>query len=110
MGTHLHIGKAILHDYFDFYCEQTLDDTEYIPVVKIVIDAMVKSMASDRFDMKDIQVVKNSLTEFNCDLYTNRWLIQAKEAENGNSLNEEEESEAAKYYFDYIYEHGEHPR
>ncbi len=35
MNTHLNIGKAILHDYFDFYCEQTLDDAEYIPVIKI---------------------------------------------------------------------------
>ena len=50
------------------------------------------------------------LTEFNRDLYINRWLIQAKEDENENSLDLEEESETAKYYFEYIYEHGEHPR
>ena len=110
MNTHLNIGKAILHDYFDFYCEQTLDDAEYILAVKIIINGIAKSMASDRFDMKDIQAVKKSLTEFNRDLYINSWLIQAKEDENENSLDLEEESETAKYYFDYIYEHGEHPR
>ena len=110
MNTHLNIGKAILHDYFDFYCEQTLDDAEYIPVIKIIINGIRKSMVSDRFDMKDIQAVKKSLTEFNRDLYINRWLIHAKEDENENSLDLEEESEAAKYYFDYIYKHGEHPR
>ena len=108
MNAHLNIGKVILQDYFDFYCEHTLDDAEYIPAVKIIINGITKSMNSERFDLNDIQAVKKSLTEFNRDLYIKRWLFQAKEDE--NSFDAEEESETAKYYFDYIYEHGEHPR
>jgi hypothetical protein len=65
-------------------------------------------MASEQIDIKNIQALKETLKKFNRDLYISGWLTQAKEAE--NELNLEEESEAAEYYFDYVYEHGEHPR
>ena len=42
MNTHINIGKVILQDYFDFYCEQKLDDEEYVPVVKIIINPIFR--------------------------------------------------------------------
>ena len=107
MDTYLNIGKSILQDYFNYYCEESLDDAEYIPVVKVIIDGITKSMDSEHFKGEDIQNIKETLKEFNRDLYVANWLKQTKEDE--GSLDSEGETESATYYFDYIYEHGEHP-
>ncbi len=109
MQRHINIGKSILNDYFDFYCEQMLDDADYIPVIKVIINGISKAMDRTQFNAKDIQTVKKTLMEYNRDLYINRWLENAKEDEDERNLNLEDEAESAKYYFDYIYEHGEHP-
>ena len=108
MDTHLNIGKSILHDFFDFYRKQGLDDVEYIPIVKIIINGASKPIPFSDLSDADIQHIKDTLKEINRDLYVGIWLKHAKEDE-GN-INVEEETESARYYFDYIYEHGKHPR
>lgn len=108
MDTHLNIGKSNLHDFFDFYRKQGLDDVEYIPIVKIIINGASKPIPFSDLSDADIQHIKDTLKEINRDLYVGIWLKHAKEDE-GN-INVEEETESARYYFDYIYEHGKHPR
>ena len=107
MQTHLNIGKSILRDYYDFSCEKSLDDAEYIPVVRIIIEGIVKAMSAENFNEKDIQAIENDLKEFNRAFYVNGWLNNTKEDE--GDIDVEEETESARYYFDYIYEHGEQP-
>jgi hypothetical protein len=48
------------------------------------------------------------LRTFNRQMYQNIWIKHAKEDEEQFDL--EKELQAAQYYFDYIYEHGKHPR
>jgi hypothetical protein len=48
------------------------------------------------------------LRTFNRQMYQNIGIKHAKEDEEQFDL--EKESQLAQYYFDYIYEHGEHPR
>jgi len=103
------IGIAILKNFFNYYHEQRLDDTEYIPVVKIIIDGIQESMLSSGITEKDVESLKNRLIEFTRELYKELWLEHAKENEDNEVFDLDSESESAEYYFDYIYEHGEHP-
>lgn len=46
MGNYENIGMIILKNLFDYYCEQKLDNAEYIRVVKVIINGIQKSMLS----------------------------------------------------------------
>ena len=104
------IGIAILKNFFNYYHEQRLDDAEYIPVVKIIINGIQESMLSSGIAEKDVESLKNRLIEFTRELYKELWLKHAKENEDSEVFDLDSESESAEYYFDYIYKHGEHPR
>ena len=65
-------------------------------------------MKADGFEDTDIKNVEEELIQLNMNLYIKRWLKHAKEAEEFPDL--ESETEAAQYYFEYIFEHEEHPR
>ncbi|MBL7174444.1 MAG: hypothetical protein ISS66_01345 [Desulfobacteraceae bacterium] len=110
MDNYQNIGMSILKNLFDFYCEKKLDDEEYIPVVKIIIKGIQESMPASNVPEKEIESLKNRLIEFNRELYKDLWLKHAKEHENPEQLDLDGELDSAAYYFDYIYEYGEHPR
>ena len=65
-------------------------------------------MKADGFEDTDIKNVEEELIQLNVNLYIKRWLKDAKEAEGFLAL--ESETEAAQYYFEYIFAHEEHPR
>jgi len=46
MDDYENIGISILKNFFDYYCEEKLDDAEYIPVVKVIINGIQESMLS----------------------------------------------------------------
>ena len=94
--------------YFKYYAKHSLDDTKYIPVVKIIINSIERAMKADGFENRDIKSVEEELVQLNMRLYIERWLRQAKEDE--EFPDSESETEAAQYYFEYILEHEEHPR
>ena len=104
------IGIAILKNFFDYYREQTLDDEDYIRVVKVIISGMQESMLSSGVTEKNVESLKSRLIEFSRGLYKELWLEHAREDEDSENLDLDGESKSATFYFDYIYEHGEHPR
>jgi hypothetical protein len=108
MNNYIKVGESILNKYFDHNCKNSLDDAEYIPIVKIIIHGIEESMLTENIDKKEIMKVKNKLKDFNRKLYTDLWLKNTRENE-GDDIDEEEESNSAKYYFDYVYKHEEHP-
>ena len=112
MGNYENIGMTILKSFFDYYCEQKLDDAEYVRVVKVIIDGIQESMLSSDIAEKEVVSLKTRLIGFNRKLYKDLWIKDAKEHEDPEriDLDLDSESESATYYFDYIYEHGEHPR
>jgi hypothetical protein len=69
-------------------------------------------MLSSDIAEKEVVSLKNRLIGFNRKLYKDLWIKNAKEHEDPEriDLDLDSESESATYYFDYIYEHGEHPR
>lgn len=109
--SYLQIGRTILRSYFDYYTKKSLDDTEYIPVVRLIIEGMAKEMRSSGMLGPNCHEVVDKLKAFNRSLYQNIWIEHAKEDEEWGEepADLEKEYESAKYTFDYIYEHGEHP-
>jgi hypothetical protein len=104
----LKIGKAILRDYFDYYVENSLDDGEYIPIVRVIIEGIAKEMESGGMGQQGRNELIEKLKNFNRQIYQNRWIKQVEEAE--GQLDKEKEYQEAKKTFDYIYKHGKHPR
>jgi hypothetical protein len=110
VDTYISIGKAILSNLYRHYNKVGLDDAEYIPVIRVIIEGIAKAMAETGVDKKDVKAVEKALQRFNLDLYLKGWLKNAKEELGKSEFDLEEETEAGTYYFDYIYKHGEHPR
>ena len=110
MNKHISIGKTVLSNLYRHYNKVGLDDAEYIPVIRVIIEGIAKAMAEAGVDKKDVKAVEKTLQRFNLDLYLKGWLKNAKEELGKSEFDMEEETEAGTYYFDYIYKHGEHPR
>ena len=110
VDTYISIGKAILSDLYRHYNKVGLDDAEYIPVIRVIIEGITKAMAEAGVDKKDVKAVEKTLQKLNVDLYLKGWLKNAKEELGKSEFDVEEETEEGTYYFDYIYKHGEHPR
>jgi len=110
VDTHIAIGKAVLSDLFRFYEEKGLDDAEYIPIVRVIIEGMAKAMTSVGLDKKDVKATEKTLRTFNRDLYVDGWVNNAREESGEREFDMEGEAAEGNYYFDYVYKHGEHPR
>jgi len=110
MDAYIAIGKSILSDFYRHYNKVGLDDAEYIPVIRVIIEGIAKVMTEAGVNKKDVKAVEKTLQEFNRDLYLKGWLKNAKEELGKSEFDMEEETEAGTYYFYYIYKHGEHPR
>ena len=109
--SYLNIGRKILQNYFAYYTENSLDDVEYIPVVRLVIEGIVEEMASSGLLEPNCNEVAEKLKAYNRTLYQNIWIEHAKEDEDSDEepLDLAKEYQMAKHTFDYIYAHGEHP-
>jgi len=108
----LKIGKAILRSYFDYYTKNSIDDAEYIPTVRVIIESIAKEMKSSGMGEPNCNELSEKLKTFNRQMYQNIWIEHAKEDEDPEEgpLDLEKEYELAKYTFDYIYKHGKRPR
>jgi len=108
--SYFNLGRTILQKYFDYYREKSLDDTEYLPVVRLIIEEIAEEMRSFGLLEPNYTEVAEKLKAFNCSLYQNRWIEQLKEDQDPDDpFDLKKEYELAQYTFDYIYEHGEHP-
>jgi hypothetical protein len=109
---YLKIGRTILRNYFDYYIKNSLDDTEYIPVVRLIIEGIAQEMKSSGLSEPNRKEVAEKLKAFNLQMYQNIWIEHAKEDEDPDEepIDPEKEYELAKHTFDYIYKHGKHPR
>ena len=105
----LRVGRTILRKYFDYYTQNSLDDTEYIPVVRLIIEGITEEMDSAGMPESSCDEVAEKLKTFNRILYQNLWIENTREDADEEPLDPQKECESARYTFDYIYEHGEHP-
>lgn len=111
--VYLKIGKSILRKYFDYYTKNSIDDAEYIPTVRLIIEGIIEEMRCSGMGKSNCDEIAEKLKVYNREMYQNIWIEHAKEdeeSEDEEPLDLEKEYQLAKYTFDYIYEHGEHPR
>ena len=110
--SYFKVGKTILHKYFDYYTNNTLDDVEYIPVVRLIIEGIAEEMRFSGMLEPNCKEVAEKLKSFNRSLYQNIWIEHAKEDEDPDEepFDLEKEYQLGKYTFDYIYKHGKHPK
>jgi len=105
------IGRSILRKYFDYSTKYSVDDVEYIPVVRLIIEGIAEEMKSSGMLEPNCKDVAERLKAFNRSLYQNIWVKHAKEDEDPDEepFDLKKEYELAKYTFDYVYKHKKHP-
>jgi hypothetical protein len=110
VDTYISIGKILLSDLYRHYNKVELDDAEYIPVVRVIIEGIAKALTEAGVGKKDVKAAEETLKKSNRDLYLEGWLKNAGEDLGESEVDLEEETEEGTYCFDYIYKHGKHPR
>ena len=84
------IGKSIIKKFFDYCGDESLDDeTEFFPVLKIIIAGIVESLKKG----SQKKVLKKELKEYSKQLYVSFWLFNTEEDE-GDIDTECEKAEA----------------
>jgi transcriptional regulator with XRE-family HTH domain len=109
--VYLEIGKAVLRNYFDYSTKRSLDDSEYISAVRVIIESIAKEMESSSVGRWSNGELTQKLKSFNRHLYKDLWIKHAKEDKDPEKdpVDAEKERRSAGYTFDYIYRHGKHP-
>jgi hypothetical protein len=110
VDTYISIGKILLSDLYRHYNKVELDDAEYIPVVRVIIEGIAKALTEAGVGKKEVKAAEETLKKSNRDLYLEGWLKNAGEDLGESEVDLEEETEEGTYCFDYIYKHGKHPR
>ncbi len=80
-----------------------MDDAEYIPVIKTVIEGVSKGMIGST--PTEQETIKRKLYEYSRGLYLEVWLSDGEEGEDIEKAKADGEAT-----FDYIYKNEKHPR
>lgn len=109
---YLGVGKSILRDYFEHNTKNPADDTEYIPIVRLIIEGVAKEMKASGIGEQNCNKLMEKLKSFNRQMYQTLWMRHAKEDADAaeEPLDIEKELKTAGYTFNYIYRHGKHPK
>ncbi len=102
--------KSILTQVRAVSIEDRLDDTEYVRMVKAIIDATDQFVGNNPELVDDPQVLKRVLYEFSRTLWlTNQPAAEEPPAEKSETTNSDG-TEYQTYYYDYLYHRGLYPR
>ena len=77
--SYFQVGRGILRKYFDYHRKNSMDDTEYIPVVRLIIEGIAEEMKSSGVLESNSKEVAKRLKDFNRQMYQNIWIEHAKE-------------------------------
>lgn len=101
------LAKAIIHNFYQVYLDNRLDDTEYICNIKSVIEGTDNFLKKNSELISDPEILKQVLYSYAKKLWLeNQYRIAASEKEKEGDLGKDGYYE---YYFDYIYHHGDYP-
>ncbi len=101
----LESGKSVLQSLHDKNEQETMDDVDYLSIIKSVIHGFSEYLVETSHDPKQISDLKIKLKEHALTLFLILWMKNIEEGENENDVKQE-----GKEYFQYVYKHGEHPR
>jgi hypothetical protein len=97
-------GRAILKRMHQHYISESLDDTEFIPFVKAVLQGVADRMTAARRTDGQIEDMRLALKEYCKELYVDEWVKNREEGEAIDAAREEGEN-----HFEYLFKHGKHP-
>jgi hypothetical protein len=97
-------GIVILKNLHDKNEKETMDDLEYIPIIKTVINSFTEYATSIELSSESISKLHKELTTYAENLYLNSWMKNAAEEENEKDVKFE-----GMEYFKYVYKHEEYP-
>mmetsp|Transcript_18293 Transcript_18293/g.8513 ORF Transcript_18293/g.8513 Transcript_18293/m.8513 type:complete len:118 (+) Transcript_18293:37-390(+) len=101
------IGKGIIKRLHQHSEVNLLDDADYIPILKRIIEAIGVHISQSDKSKSGIDGLTGTLIGYARDLYVELCQIHAEE--NNEDISLEEIKEESEEYFDYIYEHEDHP-
>jgi len=61
VDTYISIGESVLSNLYRHYNKVGLDDAEYIPVVRVIIEGIAKAMTEAGVDKKEVKAVEKTL-------------------------------------------------
>ena len=98
-------GKNVLSSLQEFNLKKGLDDTEYLPVVKATINGIKTQAVQLDLPIEKIDKLIKDMIDYSKMLYVEIWVSNGEIGE-----NKEQAAKDGEYYFDYVYEHENHPR
>jgi hypothetical protein len=93
------IGKAIIKREHEHFVQETIDNSDYIPFVKITIEGVIDYLMTEGATEKEITTVASTLKAHGKKLFVTYWL---KGVEDGEDEGEEESE--AEQCFESIFE------
>jgi hypothetical protein len=101
------IGKEIISRLHKQNEESAMDDAEYIPLIKRIIEAVGIYICQNDNLKASADKLTGSLVDYAKELYVEVCQFHAEEG--GEDITPEQVKVESEEYFDYIYEHEEHP-
>lgn len=101
------IGREIIKQLHTHNEENSLDDSEYIPVIKRIVEAINSRMQRNGISKSENETLKVSLIKYAMGLYVD--LCQKHSIENDENLSLEQVKEESEEFFKYIYKHEDYP-
>jgi len=101
------IGKEIISHLSEHNEQYSMDDAEYIPLIKRIIEAIDSYVGNSSNSTSDSAKLKQKLLAHAKGLYIETCLLHAEE--NGEDISPEECKDESEEFFDYIYKHEEYP-
>ena len=101
------VGREIISHLSENNEHHPIDDAEYIPLIKRIIEAIESYVGNSNISKSEVAKLKQELLSHAKGLYVESCLLHAKEG--GENISAEECKDESEEFFDYIYKHEEYP-
>ncbi len=102
--------KSILTKVQAVSIEDRLDDTEYVRMVKAIIDATDQFVGDNPELVDDPRLLNRVLYEFSRTLWLTNQQAEEKTPDDTSLTANSDSAEYQTYYYDYLYHRGNYPR
>ena len=102
----IEITHHILDEHHKYYTKNSLDDTEMVKELKFILKGLKNYLGKKNESKKYIERTIDELRKYAKDKYLKTYIGNF---EKDSNLSDEEKTDEASYYFDYVFKHEEHP-
>lgn len=102
--------KSILKRIYEHYRRESLDDMEYIPIVKGVLNGLSDRLLKAGYSKSKVAHVLQRLKDYCKALYVSGWLKNWKEDRDEGDEDMDKARTEGENYFEHLYKYDRHPR